>query len=71
MKLAKVRETTAIGEYKHHAKYNNWYDSVLDYKLFQEWYSDNSYDMTNYTQFLKDMGYATNIKYISLIEEMS
>ena len=37
MRLAKVRETTAIGEYNYHAQYSHWTESAKDYKLFQEW----------------------------------
>jgi hypothetical protein len=39
MKLAKLRPTTAIGKHKlhgNHAAYNNWQDSVKDYKLWQD-----------------------------------
>ena len=39
MKLAKIRPTTAIGKHKlhgNHAAYNNWQDSVKDYKLWQD-----------------------------------
>lgn len=36
MKLARQRDTTAIGENRGHAKYKNWQDSVKDYKLWQD-----------------------------------
>jgi cell division protein FtsL len=36
MKLPGQRETTAIGEYKEHAKYKHWVYSLYDYKLWQE-----------------------------------
>ena len=41
MKLAYQRDTTAIGKHRGHAKYNNWQDSVKDYKL---WQSSNGSD---------------------------
>ena len=71
MRLARVRETTATGEYRYHARYDNWYDSVRDYRLFQIWYASKSYDLTNYTLFLRDMGYATDKRYVDKINEMS
>jgi hypothetical protein len=36
MKLARQRNTTAVGQNRNHAKYNNWQDSVKDYKLWQD-----------------------------------
>jgi hypothetical protein len=36
MRLAYQRDTTAIGKHRGHAKYNNWQDSVKDYKLWQD-----------------------------------
>ena len=36
MKLARQRNTTAVGENRGHAKYDNWQDSVKDYKLWQD-----------------------------------
>jgi uncharacterized FlgJ-related protein len=38
MKVARQRPTTAIGEYKGHAKYESWEESVMDYALFQAAY---------------------------------
>jgi len=35
MKLARQRDTTAIGMNRNHAKYKNWQDSVKDYRLWQ------------------------------------
>lgn len=58
MKLAKKRETTAIGTALGHAKYNHWTDSVDDYILWLEFYLDKGYDVTNYYSFLKKVGYA-------------
>ena len=36
MKLPSVRQTTAIGKNRGHAKYKTWQDSVKDYKLWQD-----------------------------------
>lgn len=36
MRLAKARQTTAIGKRKGYAVYDNWVMSVQDYKLWQE-----------------------------------
>jgi hypothetical protein len=36
MRLAKVRETTAIGQKSGYAKYGSWKDGVRDYKLWQD-----------------------------------
>ena len=69
MRLAEIRETTAIGEYNFHAKYQHWTDSVKDYKKFQEWYTSIGYDIGNdsdgYLVFLKWIRYATDKKYIT------
>ncbi len=69
MRLAEVRETTAIGEYDHHAKYQHWTDSVKDYKKFQEWYMSLGYNIgtqpNDYLVFLKWIRYATDKRYIS------
>lgn len=36
MKLPNKRPTTAIGEKNKYAVYNNWYESVIDYMLYQQ-----------------------------------
>jgi uncharacterized FlgJ-related protein len=36
MKVAKQRETTAIGVNRGHAQYHSWIDSLKDYKLWQD-----------------------------------
>ncbi len=70
MRLARVRPTTAIGEYKYHARYRHWWDSVKDYKSLQEYYSQNGYDLTNYLVFLKEIGYATDKSYINKLKSI-
>lgn len=37
MKVAGKRPTSAIGEHRGHAKYQDWKDSVVDYALFQSY----------------------------------
>jgi flagellum-specific peptidoglycan hydrolase FlgJ len=69
MKLAKVRETTAIGEYNQHAQYLHWSDSVKDYALWQKWYKSRGYvlygtDINEYLVFLRCVNYAEDPKYI-------
>ncbi len=36
MRHPKVRRTTSIGKSRNHAKYNNWLDSIADYKLWEK-----------------------------------
>jgi flagellum-specific peptidoglycan hydrolase FlgJ len=72
MRLAKVRETTAVGEYDYHAAYAHWTESVKDYKLFQEWYVKRGYDIENeYLAFLYYIGYATDRYYIAKLSNLS
>lgn len=41
MRHPKVRTTTSIGKSLNHAKYNNWLDSIADYKLWEkDWRMD-------------------------------
>jgi flagellum-specific peptidoglycan hydrolase FlgJ len=66
MRYARVRETTAVGEYNYHAQYEHWTESVKDYKLFQEWYVSRGWVIdSEYLVFLKCMGYATDTKYLA------
>ena len=71
MRHAKIRETTAMGTYKNHAKYYHWFSSVMDYKLFQLWYESRGHEMADYLVFLKNMNYATDKKYISKLKSIS
>jgi len=65
MKLPKQRRTTAIGESKGHARYNNWKKSVEDYKIWQ----DTFYKEGDYYIFLESHGYATSNTYISKLKQ--
>jgi hypothetical protein len=71
IRLARIRKTTATGEYEYHAKYQFWYDSVKDYRLLQQYYDSLGYDLTNYYVFLEKMGYATNPNYIKILKDLS
>ena len=68
MRLARVRETTGIGEWDSHAKYEHWFYSVVDYKLWQDYYFSKGYDLTDYFTFLNTIGYATDIQYINKLK---
>ena len=65
------RETTAISEYKYHARYKHWIDSVRDLKLWQAYWHSKGYDLTDYIAFLIDVAYATDKRYIELITNIS
>ena len=71
MRYARIRDTYAIGEYKHHAEYKTWISSVKDLALWQAWYIGKGYDLTNYFAFLLEIGYATDKKYLLKIMAMS
>jgi hypothetical protein len=60
MRLARSRETTAVGECNHMAQYISWQESLQDYKIYQDLY----YCGGDYYQFLSNSGYATDPWYI-------
>lgn len=60
MRLARLRSTTAIGEYNHMAIYRSWQESIEDYGIWQDKY----YSGGDYYKFLSSHGYATDIWYI-------
>lgn len=68
MKLARQRETTAIGEMLGHAKFSCWEDSVLDYFMWQEKYAK---DLTReeYLDYI-DKVYSVNNQYKKLITKI-
>jgi flagellum-specific peptidoglycan hydrolase FlgJ len=71
MRLARVRETTAVKQMNYHAYYDHWYDSVKDYKLLQEYYISRGRDLNNYYSFLREIGYATDPNYILKLKSVS
>jgi hypothetical protein len=77
MRFPTRRPTVATGSYKEHAQYSHWYDSVIDYGLWQQWYLSRGYriegsdDDTLYLVFLICVHYATDPRYVSKLVEMS
>jgi len=70
MKLARGRETTAIGELNGHAEYTDFKASIRDYKLWQEYHQekiDQCRSDGDYRLFLRSARYAEDENYISLL----
>jgi uncharacterized FlgJ-related protein len=70
MKFARQRPTTAIGEYKGHAKYESWEESVVDYALFQAAYMKKCKTREEYLEYLGrnyagDPGYVSKIRILT------
>ena len=70
MKLAKIRNTTAIGENRNHAKYTHWIESIKDYKLYQEYNKKKIKKSKGYYDFLHNNGYSTNKTYIKTLKTL-
>lgn len=71
MRLARVRPSCATAiEYDYHATYSHWFDSVMDYKLLQDWYASKSYTFEDYYQFLGLIQYATDPNYIEKLKSV-
>jgi hypothetical protein len=68
MKLSKHRCTSAVGEYNYHAMYAHWWDSVMDYRYFQDWYISRGWVIEDYLAFLWGMKYATDKHYIDKLK---
>jgi len=64
MKEARIRPTTSTGTNLGHATYNNYIDSIKDYKLWQMTLYDKTRYGSNYFGFLSAIGYATDKNYI-------
>ncbi len=77
MRFPNRRPTVATGIYKEHAQYAHWYDSVIDYALWQNYYLsrgykiEGSYDDAFYLVFLNCVHYAADPSYVSKLVEMS
>jgi len=69
MKKPSVRKTLAVGENRGHASYNNWVDSVKDYKLFQD---QNGYSNLSVDGYMKklDSDYCPGCDYSKKIKTM-
>lgn len=70
MKVASQRPTTAIGEYKGHAKYESWQESVMDYALFQAAYMKKCKTREQYLQYLKE-NYAEDPGYVEKVRQIA
>jgi flagellum-specific peptidoglycan hydrolase FlgJ len=68
MRMPKIRKTTAIGQRYGYAKYNNWKDSIKDYKLWQDVILKKYPNMTRsqYKSYINRV-YSTGKNYISKI----
>lgn len=77
MKYPKQRETLAIGVYQGHSQYDNWIDSVRDYKIWQDWYISRGYRIASkqddalYLVFLDCIKYAEDPHYIPKLVYLS
>ena len=69
MKLARQRETTAIGEQYNHARYISWVQSLMDYKLWQDKYASKFKTRRAYLKYLSE-NYAQDKKYIHKLKQM-
>lgn len=70
MKRARVRKTTSIGQKYGHATYNNWLNSVIDYKLWQKAYRiDSNTTRSQYITLLKRV-YCPDKNYFSRVKKM-
>lgn len=69
MKLAVSRPTTAIGESRNHAIYNNWRDCVIDYLLYQSCYLRHITTEDDYYKYLRS--YAEDPNYVESIKKLS
>jgi hypothetical protein len=68
MKKPSVRKTKATGENRGHATFNNWVDSVIDYKMFQD---QNGYSNLSVNDYMKKLGtdYCPGCNYEKKIKE--
>jgi uncharacterized FlgJ-related protein len=55
MQLSHIRKTTAKGKNRGHALYDNWQDSVKDYKLWQDYYKVSSMTKQQFIQKLNSI----------------
>lgn len=64
MKLARQRNTTASGESRGHAYYEDWRLSVMDYSLYQSTYLRKIKTERQYLQYLSE-NYAEDPNYVN------
>lgn len=70
MKKPRIRKTTAIGKYLGHAKYKHWYDAVIDYKYYQDYYDSLGVDLSDYYFFLDKYGYSVDKDYVAVLKKL-
>lgn len=68
MKLARSRNTTAIGEFSGHALYEDWRQSVMDYSLYQSTYLRKIRTEDQYLEYLSQH-YAEDPNYVNKIKQ--
>ncbi len=68
MKMAKYRPTTAKGIRYKHAYYDNYIESIRDYKLYQDYFEvENCPDEYSYLKMLEKNRYAKALHYVSAL----
>jgi hypothetical protein len=69
MQYPKKRETTAISSINGYSKYENWHESVYDYKLWQDFLFDKRGELTQdqYFAYLHRW-YAEDKKYVAKVK---
>ncbi|MBN1386844.1 MAG: glucosaminidase domain-containing protein [Bacteroidales bacterium] len=71
MKLAKYRPTTAKGIRYKHAYYDNFIESIRDYKLYQDYFLvENCPDEYSYLKMLETNRYATAMHYVEALRKI-
>lgn len=68
MKEARIRITTNQGTRRGHAYYNSWYDSVLDYAMYQSRYL-GKLSRRQYFEYLQK-NYAEDPNYVSRLKQI-
>jgi len=69
MKNPRIRKTTSIGTFLGHALYHSWMESILDYKLWQEYYNVHLMGYDEYIKLL-DRIYAEDPYYINKLKQI-
>jgi len=59
------------GQFHKMAKFNCWYDAVIDFKYWQTFWLDNILTERQYYTFLDTLPYAANPNYISMVKSIN
>lgn len=70
MKKPKYRDTYAVGKKLGHAEYKHWFDSVRDYKEWQDHFLSGNLCEDNYYKFLNRLPYAEAPNYVKIVRYM-